>query len=123
MSLTAFLRKQFLEYAQNHTEDVVLCFNINSMYKNSYYYAVYHDNESNQLIVEGYSKKKEEPVKELLLFYENALDISMKELIMDKFCLTSDSTDIHIQGHEEHMSEILDNKIVQCKHKTIWICN
>ena len=124
MSLTAFLRAQFLEYAQTHSEDVRLCFNINSMYKHpTYYYSVYHDKESNQLIVEGYCKPKDRPVKECLLIYENAAAISLEEFLMDKFYLTSDPTDIHIQGQEAHMSEILNEKVVHCEHKTIWICN
>lgn len=124
MSLSAFLRNQFLEYIQTHPEDICLCFNINSMYKHPYYYySVYHDKETNQLIVEGYSKPKNQPIRECLLIYEYATAFSMGEFLMDKFHLTDDPTDIYIQGQDEHMSEILEEKVVDCKHKTIWICN
>jgi hypothetical protein len=124
MSLTSFLRSHFLEYAHTHTEEVKLCFNINSMYgRPYYYYTVYYTKDTNQLVLEGYNKKRDEPIQEYLIFYENATDITVGDFLMDRLKLTDDPTDILIQGYEDERETILKEKVIETEHRTIWICN
>ena len=123
MSLVPFLRTQFLEFAHAHKEEVKLCLNVNSMYnKPRYYYSVYYNPESDQLLLEGYSKQSKTPVQEVFQIFQDGKNIRLGELLMNLFPLTNDPTDICIQGQEAHRDTYLQQP-VHTMEITVWICN
>lgn len=117
MYLVSFLRSVFLEYAQTH--NIQLCVNINCDTKTPhFYYSVFYNEPSDQLILEGYKKTPEGP-EEVFQMYEEGNSITVGEMIMECFPLVEGPEEVTV--HDELVESFLDTPLVECVNRVLWI--
>lgn len=117
MSLVPFLRSVFLEYAQIH--NIQLCVNINCDAKTPhFYYSVFYNEPSDQLILEGYKQTPEGP-EEVFQMYEEGNSITVGEMIMECFPLVEGPDEVII--HDESLESFLDTPLAECANRCLWI--
>ena len=118
MSLVPFLRSVFLEYAQ--TNNIQLCLNINCYVETLYfYYSIFYNEPSDQLILEGYTQTPEGP-EEVFQMYEEGNSITVGEMIMECFPLVDGPEEVSIQD-EGSLEAFLETPLAECVNRTLWV--
>jgi uncharacterized protein with von Willebrand factor type A (vWA) domain len=118
MSLVSFIRSVFLEYAQ--TNNIQLCVNINCDIKSQqFYYSVFYNEPSDQLILEGYKQTHEGP-EEVFQMYEEGNSITVGEMIMECFPLVDGSEEVSIHN-EGSLESFLDTPLAECVNRVLWV--